>query len=113
MSPDHEVERREMPRFEMQLPVEVDLGKEQGCVSAVTKDVSARGVYIVLDSELPPNAQIEFTLTLPPEVTMTRSIRVRCNGEIIRVLRHGERFGVAARIRHYEFMTNGMSVTTQ
>lgn len=114
MSSTHDIERREMPRFEMQLPVEVNLGKDSAGITAVTRDVSARGVYIVLESELSANSDIEFTLTLPPEVTMTRSIRVRCSGQVIRVIRHdSDKFGVAARIHHYEFMTNEMSATTQ
>jgi hypothetical protein len=107
------MERREMPRFEMQLPVEINLGAERGIASAVTRDVSARGVYIVLEIELSPQSDIEFTLTLPPEVTMTKSIKVRCNGHVLRVLRHGsDQYGVAANIHHYEFMTNGAKVMT-
>jgi len=100
------VERREMPRFELHLPVEIALVGSRGSLQAVTRDVSARGVYIVLESELTPKSNIEFTLTLPPEVTMTKSIRVRCSGHVLRVIRHGDEFGVAANIHHYEFISN-------
>jgi hypothetical protein len=41
-------ERREMPRFEMRLPVEVKTGEGNARVMAVTRDVSARGVYILV-----------------------------------------------------------------
>jgi hypothetical protein len=100
-------ERREMPRFEMRLPVEVKTGEGNARVMAVTRDVSARGVYILVGSELSQSSDIEFTLTLPPEVTMTKSIRVRCNGQVIRVTRHNDdEYGVAAAIHHYEFLSN-------
>jgi hypothetical protein len=40
-------------------------------------------------------------------VTMTKSIRVRCNGQVIRVTRHNDdEYGVAAAIHHYEFLSN-------
>src|SRR5437016_8930573 len=78
-------DQRSMRRFSMQLPVQVKTPEQGGQVIAVTKDVSARGVYIYLDSELAPDTAIEFTLTLPPEITMTQSIRVRCKGKVVRV----------------------------
>ncbi len=107
------VERREMPRFEMKLPVEVAMTGIRRNVQALTRDVSARGVYIVLDCELSPKSLIEFTLTLPPEVTMSKSVRVRCSGHVLRVTRHGDQYGVAANIHQYEFINHMMSASTQ
>ena len=100
-------DQRSMRRFSMQLPVQVKPAAEgEGTeVIAVTKDVSARGVYIYLDSELAPDSPIEFTLTLPPEITMTQSIRVRCKGKVVRVEREKPgKIGVAALIDHYQFL---------
>ena len=96
-----------MRRFSMQLPVQVKSAEKNDEVIAVTKDVSARGVYILLDSELAPDTPIEFTLTLPPEITMTQSIRVRCKGKVVRVDHDTPgKVGVAALIDHYHFLEN-------
>jgi predicted lipoprotein len=49
---------------------------------------------------------IEFTLTLPPEITLTESICVRCKGKVVRVedtARDGK-VAVAAVIDEYEFL---------
>ena len=53
--------------------------------SAETRDVSARGICFYLDSAIATGSPIEFTLTLPPEITLTESIRVRCKGKVVRV----------------------------
>jgi len=96
-----------MRRFSMQLPVQVDAQRAGEEVIAVTKDVSARGVYIYMDSEIAPESAIEFTLTLPPEITMTQSIRVRCKGKVVRVDRDVPgKVGIAAMIDHYQFLDN-------
>jgi hypothetical protein len=75
---------------------------------AQTKDVSARGVYFFLDAPMSQDTKIEFTLTLPPEITLTESIRVRCRGRVLRVERDvaGKQVGVAALIEQYEFLAD-------
>src|SRR5438552_2365609 len=100
-------EQRSMRRFAMQLPVQVKTPEGVQDAVATTKDVSARGVFIYLDSEVAENTPIEFTLTLPPEITMTQSIRVQCRGKIVRIERDRPgKIGVAAVIDHYEFLEN-------
>jgi hypothetical protein len=47
---------------------------------------------------------IEFTLTLPPEITLTESIRVRCKGKVVRVDDGDGKVAVAAVIDEYEFL---------
>ena len=100
-------DQRSMRRFSMQLPVQVKAPQDGQEVLAVTKDVSARGVFIYVDSDLAENTPIEFTLTLPPEITMTQSIRVRCKGKVVRVDREKTgKLGIAAMIDHYQFLEN-------
>jgi hypothetical protein len=100
-------DQRSMRRFSMQLPVQVKAPQDGQEVMAVTKDVSARGVYIYVDSDLAEETPIEFTLTLPPEITMTQSIRVRCKGKVVRVDKESPgRIGIAAMIDHYQFLDN-------
>jgi hypothetical protein len=51
-------------------------------------------------------AHIGFTLTLPPEITLTESIRVQCKGRVVRVedTTADGRVGVAAVIDEYQFL---------
>jgi hypothetical protein len=78
---------------------------------ATTRDVSAKGVYIYTDHDgFQSESPIEFTLTLPPEITMTQSIRVNCSGKIVRVEQDPRgKYGVAALIDHYRFLDTSES----
>ena len=107
MSSKTSAEQRRTRRFAMQLPVDVKLPKHDAAsVAAQTKDVSARGVFFYLDSSVTEGSSIEFVLTLPPEITLTESIRVRCTGKVVRV-DHGEgtQVGIAAAIDQYDLIT--------
>ena len=58
------------------------------------------------DSAVAQGSPIGFTLTLPPEITLTESIRVQCKGRVVRVENgsHDGKVGVAAVIEEYEFL---------
>ncbi|MGH9508963.1 MAG: PilZ domain-containing protein [Terriglobales bacterium] len=104
-----EQEQRNTRRFALQLPVSVKYvdgsSKEQ---AAQTRDVSARGVFFYMDTNVKVGSDLEFTLTLPSEITLTDSIRVRCKGKVVRVEEKGsERIGVAAAIDQYDFISEG------
>ena len=74
---------------------------------AHTRDVSSRGICFYFDAHITPGSDIEFTLTLPPEITLTESIRVHCKGKVVRVdpaNNPGGKLGIAATIQHYEFV---------
>lgn len=80
-------------------------GETPSELEALTRDVSARGVCFFMDSRMEPGSNIEFTLTLPPEITLTDSIRVRCKGKVVRVDPDATgKMGVAAVIEEYEFV---------
>lgn len=97
-------EQRSIRRFDLKLPVTVQT-KDSEPIEGTTRDVSARGVFILLDSELAEDSPLEFTLTLPPEITMTRSVRVHCTGKVLRVVREaGGPVGVVAMIDNYRFV---------
>jgi PilZ domain len=101
-------EKRSTRRFALHLPVTVNYA-ENGSQekTAQTRDVSARGICFYLDSAIEPGAAIEFTLTLPPEITLTESIRVRCKGKVLRVEQGAKdgKVAVAAVIDEYEFLS--------
>ena len=92
----------------MKLPLSVKMPRGEAVeLSAETKDVSARGIFFYFDSSLNEGSPIEFTLTLPPEITLTESIRVRCRGKVVRVEpgMTDAKVPVAAVIDEYEFLS--------
>jgi hypothetical protein len=100
-------EKRAARRFALRVPVTVDRGANgsKGEMAEI-RDVSARGICFHLDSVMEQGAPIGFTLTLPPEITLTESIRVQCKGHVVRV-ENGTADGkmvVAAVIEEYEFL---------
>jgi hypothetical protein len=102
-------EKRATRRFALRLPVSVNY-TESGVEDrspAQTRDVSARGICFYLDSAVQEGAAIEFTLTLPPEITLTESIQVCCKGRVVRVegTTLDGKMAVAAVIDEYEFLS--------
>jgi hypothetical protein len=100
--------KRATRRFGLRLPVSVTYtqdGPQEK--TAQTRDVSARGICFYLDTAIATGSAIEFTLTLPPEITLTESIRVRCKGKVVRVddATADGRIAVAAVIDEYEFLS--------
>lgn len=101
-------DKRATRRFALRLPVTVSASEEGSQEkSAQTRDVSARGICFYVDSAISTGSAIEFTLTLPPEITLTESIRVRCKGKVIRVDDEtpAGKLAVAAVIDEYEFLS--------
>ncbi len=99
-------EKRATRRFALRLPVSVKYGDEAEEHAAQTRDVSARGICFYVDSAIQAGAAIDFTLTLPPEITLTESIRVRCKGRVVRVEggNPAGKMAVSAVIEEYEFL---------
>jgi hypothetical protein len=97
-------EKRGARRFPLRVPVTVD--HDNAIQTAQLRDVSARGICFYLDSIVTQGSPIGFTLTLPPEITLTESIRVQCKGRVVRVENGREvgKLAVAAVIEEYEFL---------
>ena len=100
-----EHDKRSTRRFALRLPVSVRSGEDEPH-EAQTRDVSARGICFYVESEIQAGSAIDFTLTLPPEITLTESIRVRCKGRVVRVEggSPASKMAVAAVIDEYEFL---------
>ncbi|MGB2607287.1 MAG: PilZ domain-containing protein [Candidatus Sulfotelmatobacter sp.] len=100
-------EKRAARRFALRIPVSVARSENLNqSESAQIRDVSARGISLYLDSPIEQGSPISFTLTLPPEITLTESIRVQCKGRIVRI-ENGDvdgKMAVAAVIEEYEFL---------
>ncbi len=99
-------EKRAARRFALRVPVTVNRDLAASPEAANMRDVSARGICFYLDSAIAQGAPIGFTLTLPPEITLTESIRVQCKGHVVRVedASADGRVTVAAVIEEYEFL---------
>ena len=105
--PQSAPERRLMRRFDMRLPALVTLpGGDLRDLLTETQNVSARGVFFYLDRPLAEGTRVQVTLTFPPHITLTDSVRVRFTARVIRVEKPlpVSRIGVAALIEEYEFL---------
>lgn len=100
-------ERRLMRRFDMRLSAQVRLDAHE--FQTETQNVSARGLYFYLEHKPDSGAELEVTLTFPPHVTLTDSVRVKFKARVIRVENSlpSSRVGVAAMIEDYEFLRSG------
>jgi hypothetical protein len=105
---DAQQEKRGTRRFALRLPVSLSYSSDGAEEKAAeTRDVSARGISFYVDAAIATGSPIEFTLTLPPEITLTESIRVRCKGKVVRVEEQqaDSKVAVAAVIDEYEFLS--------
>jgi len=100
-------EKRAARRFPLRVPVSVSRNSNGNSEAAQIRDVSAGGICFYLDSAIAEGSPIGFTLTLPPEITLTESIRVQCKGRVVRVedAQTEGKVRVAAMIEEYEFLS--------
>jgi hypothetical protein len=65
-------------------------------------------VYFSLDREIAPGTEVDFTLTLPAEITRGTEVFVRAHGKVVRVDKRRddghESIGVAAVIERYDII---------
>jgi len=110
------LERRAAQRFDFQLPLSIRLinGEREG--SGLTQDLSARGAFFYTDFVLEQGANVEVTLVMPSEITLSENMRVRCRGKVLRVTPPsiGNKIGVAVHLENYEYLpeTQVVSSTT-
>ncbi len=103
-------ERRNARRYELSLPVVVR-GAQQATPdprNGKTRDISTRGVYFTIDEDMAPGSELDFTLTLPAEITRGTEVFVRAHGKVVRIEKKQEdgstRMGVAAVIEKYDII---------
>ena len=124
-TPPVRVERRIGQRFPYLLPL--SLHQAAGSVEGVgfTQDLSSRGVFFFTDAPLLEGAEIEITLQMPSEITLGESMRVRCRGHILRVVkpaatvkdpcgtvRAETKIGVAVRLEGYDYLPEATQGTS-
>src|SRR5258708_2523191 len=104
------LERRAVQRLAFHLPVslrDIANGAEAlGC----TQDVSSRGAFLLTDLPVTEGSEIELTLKMPSEITLDKSMHLRCRARILRATGAAEslhaemRFGVAVCLKSYEYL---------
>jgi len=89
-------------RFPLALPVV--LSTHHGEVCALSRNVSASGVLFELEEQLPPGADIRFSLRMPGEVLGTlHDVLVHCLGRVVRCSLSQTQYLAAATIDEYQF----------
>jgi len=124
-TPPVQVERRAGQRFPYLLPMSLRLPSSSAEGVGLTQDLSSRGVFFLTDVLLVEGAEIEITLKMPSEVTLGESMRVRCRGHILRVVKRGTiaqdstntpltetKIGVAVRLERYEYLPETSDATS-
>lgn len=106
-------ERRTTRRYDLSLPAVVctPVGGKAAPQNGKTRDVSIRGVYLLLDRAVTQNSDFDLTIALPAEASGgAPGVFVRAVGKVVRVEEwtedDGPRIGVAAMIRHSEIVRN-------
>jgi len=105
------VERRAGQRFPYLLPLSLRVSASSLEAVGVTQDLSSRGVFFLTDAPLTEGMEIELTLQMPSEITLGESMRVRCRGHVLRVVKPPQdvsgaqsKIGVAVRLEGYEYL---------
>ncbi|MGA2413795.1 MAG: PilZ domain-containing protein [Candidatus Sulfotelmatobacter sp.] len=79
-------ERRIGQRFPFNVPVALREVSTDAEGLGFTQDLSSRGAFFFTDMALIEGAEIELTLKMPSEITLGKSMRVRCRGRVLRVI---------------------------
>lgn len=104
-------EARTGKRFPLELPIKIHRAEESGDHAGITGNLSAAGVYIRADANLEIGSNVEFEISLPPEVTGAKEpVMVKCSGRVVRRDeptsggKSPDAHGVACVIDSYDFV---------
>src|SRR6266550_2926437 len=98
------VERRSGQRFQLHLPLAIHVDGKT--VPGFTQDASSRGLFLYTEAQLAEGAAVELTFTMPSEITLGESMRVRARGRVLRAdsSQAGPRTGVAVQLDSYQYL---------
>lgn len=98
--PDPKSDRRSGQRIPARVGVSIRSSQGQPATGH-TRDLSASGIFLYVDSEILVGSEMEMVLMLPPPLTGGEKQWVCCQASVVRVEpgAEGTRFGVAASIR--------------
>jgi hypothetical protein len=98
------LERRAAQRFEVHLPVSVHFNGQT--IPGFTQDLSARGIFLYSEVDIPEGAAVELTFMMPSEITLGESMPVRGSGRVLRSVptKGSRRNGIAVQLESYEYL---------
>ena len=98
------IERRCGQRFQLHLPLIIHF--DEKAVPGFTQDVSSRGLFLYTEAQLTEGSVVELTFTMPSEITLGESMRVRGRGRVLRsdLSQAGPRTGVAIQLDSYQYL---------
>ncbi len=98
----HYEEMQSAPRFPLHLSASV---KSQGSAFiAETENISANGVLLAMENDVPVGSMVDFTILLPAEVVGARQdVQIDCRGRVVRSFEDRGRRGVGVVIDEYHF----------
>jgi PilZ domain len=101
-TPRHFEEMQSAPRFPLHLNASVKtLGS---AFLAETENISANGVLLAMDNDVPVGSMVDFTILLPAEVVGSRrNVQIDCRGRVVRSFEDRGRRGVGVVIDEYHF----------
>jgi PilZ domain len=104
-------EQRKSRRFLVQLPLIVRWtnGTLIEQAETETKDVSSGGVRFHLPKALKSGSPVEVLMTLPRQMLLVGSVRVRCRGRVVRTSQGSDNVEVIAEIERFEFIRDAES----
>lgn len=100
-------DRRRTQRFPLDLPLKVKAGEQQK--AATLQDISANGIFFMVDRELSPESKVEFYVRLQIEGA-AEGVLLHCVGSVVRVVPNPTepgKVGIGARIERYRFLRPG------
>ena len=106
-------ERRAVRRYALCLALSVAFGTpfgEDGIQKqrGKTRNISTRGVYMILDRAVSPETDVDLNVVLPTGTSDGTRVVVRAAGKVVRVeewsVEGSRRVGVAITIRRYEIV---------
>ena len=109
-------DRRTARRYDLSLPVIVGppAGSRTASQTGKTRDISARGVYFTINSDLDTNSILNFKMPLPSEATDGSEVFIKATGRVIRVDKRSgidnEKVGVAAVFEMHEIVRSKTDV---
>ena len=106
------MERRATRRFRIKLPVRVRWATKSGNeeVHTESENISSRGVYFFLPTDIENGSWVELLLVMPHEITLDEPVRLRCQGRVRRTETKVDGIGVAAEIEFYQLAQRSVKV---
>ncbi len=106
-----QLERRAGQRFDFNLPISIEF--EGRTIPGYSQNLSARGVFLYSEADLPLSSVVQLIFTMPSDITLAESMRIRCRGRVLRSATSAgvQGKGVAVQLDSYEYLDTVSSET--